>query len=120
MSRPVIFTKEAQATIQIMVAAGASHEAIAERIGCTVGTLKCRCSQYHISLRRPRMLLSKQHSGLFNLQLDRATTDYFLHNSDKVGISTGRLITKLPGLIAQDDLCNAVLDSEQPVMKEAA
>ena len=42
------------AGIPVLVQQGLNTEAIAARLGCTVGTLKVRCSQAHISLRVPK------------------------------------------------------------------
>jgi hypothetical protein len=42
------------AGIPVLVQQGLNAEAIAARLGCTVGTLKVRCSQAQISLRLPK------------------------------------------------------------------
>ena len=42
------------AGIPVLVQQGLNAEAIAARLGCTVGTLKVRCSQAQISLRVPK------------------------------------------------------------------
>src|SRR6188474_2135993 len=52
--RPSILTKDAIAGIPVLVQQGLSAEAIAARLGCTVGTLRVRCSQAQISLRIPK------------------------------------------------------------------
>ena len=44
------------AGIPVLVQQGLNAEAIAARLGCTVGTLKVRCSQAQISLRVPKEL----------------------------------------------------------------
>ena len=49
-----IFTKEIVAGIPVLVQQGLSVETIAARLGCTVGTLRVRCSQAQISLRVPK------------------------------------------------------------------
>ena len=42
------------AGIPVLVQQGMNAEAIAAQLGCTVGTLKVRCSQAQISLRVPK------------------------------------------------------------------
>ena len=49
-----ILTKDVMAGIPVLVQQGLNAEAIAARLGCTVGTLKVRCSQAQISLRVPK------------------------------------------------------------------
>ena len=52
MSRPAILTAAALARVTHLVRQGNSAAAIAAELGCTVGTLRVRCSQNGISLRR--------------------------------------------------------------------
>ncbi len=52
--RHSILTKDILAGIPVLVQQGLNAEAIAARLGCTVGTLKVRCSQAQISLRVPK------------------------------------------------------------------
>ena len=52
--RRSILTKDVMAGIPALVQQGLNAEAIAARLGCTVGTLKVRCSQAQISLRVPK------------------------------------------------------------------
>ena len=52
--RRSILTKDLMAGIPVLVQQGLRAEAIAARLGCTVGTLKVRCSQQRISLRVPK------------------------------------------------------------------
>ena len=47
-------TKHLMAGIPVLVQQGLNAEAIAARLGCTVGTLRVRCSQAQISLRVPK------------------------------------------------------------------
>ena len=42
-----IFTEDIVAGIPVLVQQGLNAEAIAARLGCTVGTLRVRCSQAH-------------------------------------------------------------------------
>ena len=52
MSRPTILTQAVLARVASLVDNGRSAADIASEIGCTLGTLRVRCSQYGISLRR--------------------------------------------------------------------
>ena len=52
MSRPTILTQAVLARVASLVDNGRSAAEIASEIGCTLGTLRVRCSQYGISLRR--------------------------------------------------------------------
>jgi hypothetical protein len=52
MSRPTILTEAALAQVKALVKQGMSAAEIAREIGCTLGTLRVRCCQFGISLRR--------------------------------------------------------------------
>jgi len=52
MSRPTILTEAAIAQVKTLVKEGMSAAEIAREIGCTLGTLRVRCCQFGISLRR--------------------------------------------------------------------
>lgn len=54
--RRSILTKEVMAGIPALVQQGWNAAAIAAQIGCSVGTLKVRCSQAQISLRVPKAI----------------------------------------------------------------
>ena len=54
--RQMNLTKDVLASIPMLVQQGLNTEAIAARLGCTVATLKVRCSQAQISLRVPKEL----------------------------------------------------------------
>ena len=54
MPRPKLVTPAVINQIELWVNDGLSAVAIAEKIGCTLGTLRVRCSQFGISLRRKK------------------------------------------------------------------
>ena len=54
MPRPTILTQAALGHVTSLVDQGRSAAEIASEIGCTLGTLRVRCSQLGISLRRAR------------------------------------------------------------------
>ncbi|MGB6348729.1 MAG: hypothetical protein WBG10_01755 [Pseudolabrys sp.] len=130
--RPSILTKGVMAGIPVLVQQGLNTEAIAARLGCTVGTLKVRCSQAHISLRTPKVVkvvplvpllpASKppkppQSKRCFafavptTLQLSRVAMSRLRQRAEATGMTEAELVTTLIEVIAQDDLYDAVLDT---------
>lgn len=85
------------------VAAGLSDVEIAKRMGWTVGTLRVRCSQRRISLRR-------------NIHLSQSILDQLHQRATSMGVSVSTLAASLLEVIAQDDLYDAVLDTDQAEM----
>jgi len=88
--------------IRVFLDEGLSDEEIANRMGWTVGTLRVRCSQLKISLRRSRR----------NLSVPKATFDRLHQHAALMGISESELAADLLKTIIQDDLYNAVLDRD--------
>jgi hypothetical protein len=92
--------------IPALVEAGLSDEEIANRMGWTVGTLRVRCSQLKISLRRKiiatRQVVVPPH--IF-IQLQ--------HRAAMMGISASDLVAELLEMIARDCLYDAVLDRDE-------
>ena len=93
--------------IRVLVDEGLSSQEIADRVGWTVGTLRVRCSQLKISLRRSEK--SKSH---ICLAVPKAIFGQLQHRATLLGISESELATDLLKTIVQDDLCDAVLDRE--------
>src|SRR5580765_7220668 len=133
--RPSILTKDVMAGIPVLVQQGLKTEAIAARLGCTVSTLKVRCSQAQISLRVPKEVKvvplaplaplvpeptplepPKQELcvGLAvptTLQLSRVAMSRLRQRAEAMGTTEDDLVTTLIEVIAQDDLYDAVLDN---------
>jgi len=130
--RPSILTKDVMAGIPVLVQQGLNAEAIAARLGCTVGTLKVRCSQAQISLRVPKEVKvvplvplapvpttpkSSQSKRCFafavptTLQLSRVAMSRLRQRANAMGVTEAALVTTLLEMIAQDDLFDAVLDT---------
>ena len=130
--RPSILTKDVMAGIPVLVQQGLNAEAIAARLGCTVGTLKVRCSQAQISLRVPKEVKvvplvpeptsptppkppqSKRCSAFAlptTLQLSRVAMSRLRQRAQTMGTTEADLVTTLIEVIAQDDLYDAVLDT---------
>ena len=125
--RPSILTKDVMAGIPVLVQQGLTAEAIAARLGCTVGTLKVRCSQAQISLRVPKEvkvvpLVSDpkppQSKRCFafalpsTLQLSRVAMSRLRQRAEAIGVNEAQLASVLLEVIAQDDLYDAVLDNK--------
>src|SRR4029078_6246164 len=131
--RPSILTKDVMTGIPGLVQQGLNAEAIAARLGCTAGTLKVRCSQAQISLRVPKEVKvvplvplvpasappkPTQSKRCFafavptTLQLSRVAMSRLRQRAKATGITEAELVTTLIEVIAQDDLYDAVLDSE--------
>ena len=128
--RPSILTKDVMAGIPVLVQQGLKAEAIAARLGCTVGTLKVRCSQAQISLRVPKEVKvvplvpgqptppkPPQSNECFafavptTLQLSRVAMSRLRQRAEATGMTEAELVTNLLKVIAQDDLYDAVLDT---------
>lgn len=89
------------ALIRILIDQGLSDLEIANRMGCTVGTLRVRCSQLKVSLRRPAKVV-----------LPQSILDLLARRAALMGVSTVSLAADLLGEIARDDLYDAVLDRD--------
>lgn len=119
MRRGSILTVEVMATIPAMVSAGLNAVTISERIGCKVSTLRVRCSQEGISLRRPSIYRDRNRKiPSLNVQLNRTAMLYFRELSRTTGSTETRLVKELLDVIARDDLFNAVMDKS--TTKDAA
>ena len=131
--RRSILTKNVMAGIPVLVQQGLNAEAIAARLGCTAGTLKVRCSQAQISLRVPKEVKvvplvplvpapkppkppKQKRSYAFavptTLQLSKVAMSRLRQRAEATGMTEAELVTTLLEVIAQDDLYDAVLDTE--------
>jgi hypothetical protein len=111
-----ILTKEVMATIPLLVAQGMKSVQIAEQLGVKIGTLKVRCSQEKISLRRPGISRPVRQPGL---KLKRDIILQLRVRADVEGMTEMELATSLLNIIVTDNLFDAVLDHYQQ-QKEAA
>ena len=128
--RKPIFTDAVLALIPALVAQNVRPVEIAEYIGCTFGTLKVRCSEYKISLRTPdwrdrrkRRLAEmkattitkrpKPVSVQLSLMLSRVAMSRLRQRAEAGGMTETQLASKLLETIGQDDLFDAVLDTQR-------
>ena len=131
--RKPIFTDAVLALIPTLVAQNVPPAEIAERVGCTFGTLKVRCSEHKISLRTPNWrdrrkqrvaepkattvtMLPRPVSNPqpltvpSSLMLSRVAMSRLRQRAEATGMTEAELVTTLIEMIAQDDLFDAVLD----------
>ena len=124
--RPSVLTKDVMAGIPVLVQQGLNAEAIAARLGCTVGTLKVRCSQAQISLRVPKEVKvvplvplvpaanppkpPKQRRS-YAFALSPVAMSRLRQRAEATGMTEAALVRNLLEVIAQDDLFDAVLDT---------
>jgi hypothetical protein len=96
-----------------MVKHGATATEIANEMGCTVGTLRVRCSQSRISLRSARFnkeRLSRRIKRELRLPLPLETLSQLNEWATPRGVSTASLAAMLLITITRDGLLTAVLD----------
>ena len=110
MPRPTILTQAALARVASLVEQGCSAREIAEEIGCTLGTLRVRCSQRRISLRcrRARQLekivagtnpVASEHANAVCKSDDRSYA--VARGRSSVGKSSDKSSTELKLLLPQ-------------------
>src|ERR1700730_17432626 len=135
MPKPTVLTPAAIARIPTLVRQGLSAAEIATEVGCTLGTLRVRCSRLGISLRRrvangqatsarsfnPRIAslpagspnpanLASDPKVELKVLVPQATAEQLRHWAALRGISGARLAAELLITIGRDSLYNAVLD----------
>ena len=134
--RKPIFTDAVLALIPTLVAQNVPPAEIAERVGCTFGTLKRRCSEDKISLRTPdwrdrrkqrvaepkattvtmlpKPVSSPQpRTAQSSLMLSRVAMSRLRQRAEATGMTEAQLASKLLETIGLDDLFDAVLDTER-------
>lgn len=114
--RAKIFSPLVLLEISNLVAEGLSAVEIADKIGCSLGTLRVKCSRYGISLRRcwvdagakperkphARIVINLSPNAAFRLQ-QKAQTE---------GTTGPRLAAAVLEAVVQDNLYDAVIDRE--------
>ena len=94
---------------------------IAEKIGCTIGTLRVRCSNYGISLKQRRGCRESSHGEAASevvlkhlmLRLPDQTRVGLHVRAELLGLSAAELALALIETINRDDLYSAVLDDSR-------
>ena len=104
---PLVFSQ-----ISDFVAQGMSAAEIAERIGCKLGSLRVRCSQMGISLRRSNTPGQSQLPKRLKISLPESIALNLEEQALKKGLSQADLVLALLNAIARDDLYDAVIDHD--------
>jgi hypothetical protein len=120
--RKKVFTDSVLAEIRRWISeSGLGAAEIAEKIGCTLGTLRVRCSHYGISLRKPPRSRQPRHGGSLHdtalrgltLTLSDETRVRLQERAALLGLSDADLVSVLIETIDRDDLYSAVLDDSR-------
>jgi hypothetical protein len=108
-----IFTLQVFNEISKLVAQGLSAAEIADRIGCTLNSLRVKCSQQGICLRRQSKLASEgRPQGRLTVKLSGDTAVRLQQQAEKQGISGPRFAAALLEAIVRDNLYDAVIDQD--------
>ena len=122
------FTPDVVSEIRLLVDQGQSCEEIAKHVGCTVGTLRVRCSQFGISLRRkkkqdptpqPAKLLAKKKSKTISVPLSHLIIEQLRSRAQSKHVDGATLAVTLLERIVPDNLFEAVLDDGPSVSRAA-
>jgi hypothetical protein len=112
--RPRVFSDASFERIKAMVQENKSAEEIADAIGCTVSSLKVKCSQHRISLRRPGHRRAYKHPSMTNFAHAKLR-----QKSKEMGITKTALMYALLEVIVRDNLYDAVLDVDRDMDRAA-
>jgi hypothetical protein len=100
--------------IPTLIKAGISSGEIADRIGCTLGTLRVVCSKAKISLRKSESdKPDRNHHADIPVALPGAMIAMFQREAGKRGLAVEAFVSMLLKVIAQDNLYEAVLDERE-------
>jgi hypothetical protein len=113
-ARRPLFSSATLSQIVDLVEQGRSPREIAAVVGCTLGTLRVKCSQAGISLRRYPAAVSERRSlVIVNIKLSREDAQELRRQGQKKGLPETKLASMLIETVVEDDLYHAVLDREQ-------
>jgi hypothetical protein len=123
LKRSRIFSPLVLREISTLVAQGLSAAEIAEKLGCSIGTLRVKCSHHGISLRRCDGSSTRPgripHARIV-IQLGRTAAIGLQQRAQTQGTTGPRLAAALIEAIVQDNLYEAVIDRETVVGFEQA
>jgi hypothetical protein len=131
MPKPIIFTPTALARIAALVEQGLSAASIADEIGCTLGSLRVKCSQVGISLKASNvakractgqasvacglpMLTSPAAEPMepLTLCLPQSVAERLRQRAALGNVGGAQLAAELLITITRDNLYHAVLDDD--------
>jgi DNA-binding CsgD family transcriptional regulator len=118
--------------IPLLLDRGLTSAEIAAEFGCTLGTLRVKCSRLQISLRQPHKTAGQMHSkgsstdltshkamaslrpgnGSLDVALPASTIGELRQRAAAMGVSTASLAASLLETISRDCLYSAVLDAD--------
>jgi hypothetical protein len=110
-----IFTPQGFAEILDLVGRGFSAAEIANKIGCTLNSLRVKCSQHGICLRRSKFGTEIRSQARLTIKLSGATALRLQEQAGKQGVSGVQFAAALLEAIVRDDLYDAVIDQEVSV-----
>jgi hypothetical protein len=110
----VKFSPAVMSQIRSFVARGVAATEIAKAIGCTLGTLRVKCSQSGISLRRRNLAAPRKESILKRLSfaLSDDVAARLQKRAEKKGMTTADFAVALLEAIVRDNLYDAVIDGD--------
>jgi hypothetical protein len=113
--------------IPVLLNQGLSAMEIANVFGCTVGTLRVKCSKVGISLRRkprgetaPPSSASAMAASRLTFALPSMTMEQLQQRATAQGLSISKLASALIEIVARDGLYEAVLDEHEGVPARGA
>jgi hypothetical protein len=108
-----IFTPQVYLEISNLVAQGCSAAEIADKIGCKLTSLRVKCSQQEISLRRESKFSSESRPlGRLTVKLSRHAAVRLQQQAGKQKVSGTKLVEALLEAIVRDNLYDAVIDQD--------
>ena|SRR5258708_15796546 len=108
-----IFTPQVFAQISSLVAQGVGAAEIADKIGCTLNSLRVKCSQEGICLRRQSERAPEGGTqGRLTIKLSGDTAVRLQRQAGKQGVSGAKFAVALLEAIVRDNLYNAVIDQD--------
>jgi len=114
--RGTIFSSEVLSQIAKFVEQGCSAAEIAEKLGCKLGSLRVKCSQHGISLRRWQTNSRDKNShATIMIHLRTSTASLLKRTAQRQGTTGPRLAAALLEAVVQDNLYDAVIDRETVV-----
>jgi hypothetical protein len=109
-----MFTDAVIAALPGMVARGMTLDQMADEIGCTVSTLRVRCSQLKISLQgmSGRRGPIQPNTCRVSFRITHETMRALRKRADAMKLNADKLAAIVLEIVAADDLWAAVLDNE--------
>jgi hypothetical protein len=108
-----IFTPQVYLEISYLVAQGSSAADIADKIGCKLTSLRVKCSQQGISLRRESKFPPESRPlGRLTVKISRHAAVRLQQQAGKQKLSGTKLAAALLEAIVRDNLYDAVIDQD--------